>query len=476
MITCNYDGPKCPPGHYRAFPQCLTHDSPLRTSESLLITATKFIPISASGSLYLIRSTPHYIIMGQLLSFCCPWPLRFIRVRYWMPREPGRPSMPTDPRAILLKSLPPSLSPWSRVSFVSLGMTILDDIHYLGRDEGLEVPGGPGLWATFGARLFKDGFSSKEVGCLLIPRTDFPPALLETLRSWDMTLVVRESLYRACTRAQLTYYNPYAFDGKVFTCLNDKLRPRIWDLDHSDLLGARSFHFASLPNELRQQLSNLDYLRRQNGLFHERLIAWEPASEACNRTHLDDILRMMPLVDIFSPSHDELINMTVNHNGPPWPFSPQTIQEQSRRFIEAGIGPRGKGVLIVRCGLHGYFYMKSENEKGWARPWHSQPHQDPAAEGGWAVKDVTGSGSAFLGAFTVYYEASGDVKMSCLRGMMAASFAMMQFGLPQRADKNMARVEDEVGPFSYETWNNRNPFLRLCQKERDETIFYQRPN
>ncbi|KAI0968334.1 Ribokinase-like protein [Xylaria arbuscula] len=344
-------------------------------------------------------------------------------------------------------------------------MTVVDDIHYIGREEHLGIPGGPGLWATFGARLFKDGFSSKEVGCILVPRTDFAPELLETLRDWDMTMVVRESRDQVCTKARQTYHN--AFEGKVFTYLNEKLAPRVWDLDHTDLLGARSFHFLALPNQLTQQLSTLDFLRGKRGFYSQRLITWEPASEACNQAHLIDILRTIHHVDIFSPSHDELINMTVGSDAVPDSFSPRIIQEQSERFIKSGIGHRRKGIIIVRCGFNGIFYMKSEKEKGWARSWDNQGTSMP--------RDITGSGSAFLGAFTVCYEATEDIKKACLHGMMAASFAMMQFGFPRRVEKNSTRVDAELGPFCYETWNTKNPFYRLCLKEVDEDIFYQRP-
>ncbi|KAI0433134.1 hypothetical protein F5Y09DRAFT_352185 [Xylaria sp. FL1042] len=237
---------------------------------------------------------------------------------------------------------------------------------------------------------------------------------------------------------------------------------------------------------MRENLARLIYLRYRRGIYKaERpYILWEPTGIFGTHT-LEEFLEVMPLVDVFSPSHDEFIDLVVGRGGCVVPFDPRTIQIQARKFVEAGIGPNRDGLIIVRCGVHGCFWMKSESEKGWVRPYH--PPDSPL------IKDVTGAGSAFLGAFAVCFEFGKDVKKSCAHGLIAASFAFEQFGLPERAEVHdpRKRLWKMIGGTGHQTrndpiersstevpcrekWNDDNPYFRLGLLEADPENFRPR--
>ncbi len=231
-----------------------------------------------------------------------------------------------------------------------------------------------------------------------------------------------------------------------------------------ELLGARSFHFLCLPSEVKRNCAVLGNLRCARGFGHHRpLIVWEPACAACEPDNLKNVLDVLPLVDVFSPSHEELIDLTIGKSKLLSNFSHELIQKQAGIFTKAGIGPHRNGLIVVRCGPYGCFYMKSEKEMGWVRPFYDRGRPE--------VKDVTGAGSAFLGAFTVSFEATGDVKESCLRGTLAAAFALEQFGLPVYSNK-AAKPNRYLPPFRGETWNNENPFFSLGLKEIQPDMFF----
>ncbi|KAI1424192.1 Ribokinase-like protein [Xylaria sp. FL1777] len=346
--------------------------------------------------------------------------------------------------------------------FVSLGMTILEKIDYQNNTTQLDIPGGPGLWATFGARLFKYEPSSADVGCIIVARKDYPPSLLRTLESWKISIVTKRHKY-PCTRAGLQYTD--TMSNKSISYLSETLQPSVPDLEGTLLLGARAFHFAALPSEMKNHSIRLNYRRRARGFGQNRpLIVWEPAPVACEQNDIADFFHVLPLVDVFSPSHEELISLTIGQSELLIPFSHRLIQELALRFVDVGIGPDGDGLIIVRCGSHGCFYMKSAKDKGWVTPYYA--HNCPE------IKDVTGARSAFLGAFTVCFERTKDVKKSCLHGIIASSFAIEQFGLPVKTKSSRRDSHPHDRPWCDETWNDDNPFYRLGIKEMDPNSFF----
>lgn len=60
--------------------------------------------------------------------------------------------------------------------FVSLGMIVLDELHFSSRTALYNVPGGSGLYATLGARLM-----DSTAGAIILAGNDFPDALMKRI-------------------------------------------------------------------------------------------------------------------------------------------------------------------------------------------------------------------------------------------------------------------------------------------------------
>ncbi|KAI0411584.1 Ribokinase-like protein [Xylaria grammica] len=349
----------------------------------------------------------------------------------------------------------------SRPCFVSMGILSLDEIHYPWRTTKTNVLGGAGLWATFGARLFKLGESSTDVGYIIVARNDVPTPLYRTLESWGITLVKRYHKTRGCTRTLVDHSNV----GHV-AHTNEPIYPTIFDLDGSALLWARSFHFLGLPSEVRRNIIRLLRLRAARGLHMTRpIIVWEPAAGGCERDNLESHFQMLQFVDVFSPNHNELSDLTVGRENALPHFSRQAIEEQARLYAQVGIGPEANGLIVVRCGRHGCFYMRNEEEKGWIGTYYDFRHSK--------VQDVTGAGSAFLGAFTAALVEGHNAKSSCCRGTIAASFALEQFGLPEKENYHKPKHNPFNLPYCPELWNDDSAFFRLSRLELEPGLAYQ---
>ncbi|KAI1109360.1 Ribokinase-like protein [Nemania sp. NC0429] len=342
--------------------------------------------------------------------------------------------------------------------FVSLGLVELNEIRYRGRPAQFDVPGGAGLFATFGARLFKPGAQAKDVGCLILTGRDYPYMLFRRLKSWNMTLHVVYKEGRPFTKTAVDY-RPLDPLREIQTDLTEPLKPRSFDLSNSILLRAKSFHMRSLPLETRGLVSKIGRMRREIGLEELPLIVWEPHSAGCTPETMLRHYRALRRVNVFSPTYDDLFRLTIDplHKVP---FSREKVEDRLDYFFDdVSGGPKPDGlVVVVRCGHHGCFYMGVGEEKGWVRSFweHGRPE----------VVDATGSESAFLGAFTVAFLETRDVKASCLRGQVAASFASQQFGLPKRSKRfNLNMTERPYSLTSEEVWNGEDPMARLSYLE-----------
>jgi sugar/nucleoside kinase (ribokinase family) len=148
------------------------------------------------------------------------------------------------------------------------------------------------------------------------------------------------------------------------------VHPLVRYLDRTPLIRAKSFHFFALPSELRKYLIDIQNARETRRIKTPRpLIVWEPSPEACYPGFLQSYLELMPSVDVFSPSHMELAKLTGNevHDGR---VNREAVEKQAKRFVDAGIGnsgPEGRGVVVIRCGAGGCFFLKQSGDSGWLR-------------------------------------------------------------------------------------------------------------
>ncbi|KAI1129741.1 Ribokinase-like protein [Nemania abortiva] len=310
--------------------------------------------------------------------------------------------------------------------FVSLGAIEFQEIDYTHKDGIHKVMGGSGLYATFGARLFKMGESSKEVGCLLITGYDFP-----------------RDLENACTKAYVGYREENHFQ-KNYSYNSNRLEPAVEDLDDTVLLSARSFHILGTPAELKTKVEAILELRKKYKIEPRPKIIWEPASIKSLTDDLHSHMAVLPLVDVFSPDHYECLFHRDKHA-----FERPWIESHARLFTNTGIGPDQKGAIVVRCGPYGCFWRKSDIDMGWIVPyWDSRRRE---------VVDQTGAGSAFLGAFMVSYMDENNLKNACVRGSVAASFAIEQYGPPKKTNPKDAKKNFYIVAKAKEVWNDDDP-------------------
>ncbi|KAI1346456.1 Ribokinase-like protein [Xylaria sp. FL0043] len=305
--------------------------------------------------------------------------------------------------------------------FVSLGMTILDELRFSHQKTVFDVPGGAGFFAVFGARLFKPPPKADEVGCVVAAGCDLPKTLLSLLESWQLNLLLLNDDNKPCTRGLLEYLDD-GFGGTKFSYTTPPLRPSTLQLAASSLLAARSFHFLALPDDLEIQVSTLLRLRQEQGITERPMIVWEPAPMGCDSANLMRHFEACKLVDVFSPNHIELHRLFEGKGETDVEFSPSTIEAQAKDFLEAGIGPNQNGVAVIRSGYHGALVSSNKSQAEWLPAYYGR--------GSDKVVDATGAGNAFLGAFAVALQETNDPREAALRGAVAASYAIEQFGPP----------------------------------------------
>ncbi|KAI1142861.1 Ribokinase-like protein [Hypoxylon sp. FL0543] len=326
--------------------------------------------------------------------------------------------------------------------FVSLGMIVLDEIRFASSHTLYDVPGGSGLYATFGSRLFETGMRSARVGCVVLAGCDFPENLLRRLQSWGITLAVHEMSGKPSTRGLLEYEDD-AFGRKSFTYVNPPLQPLPAHIEHCDLLWSRSFHFLAPPEDLEVQLGALLGLREQHGITERPMIVWEPAPYGCDFVNLACHLRACALVDVFSPNHLELGYLVDGKLAKDPEFSKSAVELSARKFLDSGVGNGKPGIVVIRCGEHGVLTMSSLGAE-WLPPYYDRLCSK--------VVDPTGVGNAFLGGFTVSLLETHDPREASIRGSVASSYALEQFSVPSLAPDSW---------LSKETWNESSVLRRV---------------
>ncbi|GAP82970.1 putative pfkB family carbohydrate kinase superfamily [Rosellinia necatrix] len=331
----------------------------------------------------------------------------------------------------------------NRPLFVSLGMFILDELRFPHLDTVVDVPGGAGFYATLGARLFKPPPRSADVGCIVVAGHDLPSSASQLLESWQLKLLLVHDPDKPCTRGLLEYEND-AFSRNEFTYVTPPLWPSPVQLGTSSLLYAASFHFLALPEDLESRVSTLLRLREEHGIKERPLIVWEPAPMGCKSGNLASHLSACALVDVFSPNRSELSYLIEGKGETEADFSPFTVETQAKIFLGMGIGPNQKGLAVVRSGEHGVLVISNDRPAEWLPTYYTK--------GSDKVIDPTGAGNSFLGGFAVALQETNDPREAALRGSVAASYALEQFGPPKLT----------VSP-SGELWNGSDVFSRLQQ-------------
>ncbi|KAH8113426.1 Ribokinase-like protein [Phellopilus nigrolimitatus] len=260
----------------------------------------------------------------------------------------------------------------STCHFVTLGMFIIDEFDYLdehGNKSGKVLEpqiGGGGTYAALGARIW---LPPNRIGMIVDRGGDFPPEIQASLAAFgeDMWLF-RDDPQRVTTRA----VNIYRGDNR----------------------GAANLHFICSPSRARSIISEALAVPSW-----KPVTIYEPIPDRCVPEELPALREIMPHVDILSPNSDEALSLL----SMPQPPSKASIEEACMRFLELGVGPDGKGHVIIRSGSLGAYVASRARSGRWIDAFWTDAHSEK-------VVDVTGAGNSFLGGLSAGLSlAEGDV-------------------------------------------------------------------
>ncbi|KAA8573336.1 hypothetical protein EYC84_003822 [Monilinia fructicola] len=351
------------------------------------------------------------------------------------------------------------------IDFCTLGMFIIDEIHYLPPTPSVyDVLGGAGSYSALGA---------------LDKGSDFPSSISDQIATWQTSCLTRTDPNRLTTRG----WNGYdSNEVRSFKYTTPKLRLDEKSLaDHPPLLFAKSFHLICSPSRCIDLITRILSLRKSHAPDHPKpLFIWEPVPDLCTPTQLLNCTNVLPYIDVLSPNHSELAGFMGDPDyglTPSGEISTDAVERSCEQLLASM--PLQSYSIVVRCGALGCYVAKNG---GRSRRASKSRRKRPAnrTRGGLTldmnmedlfvgllsdsgeieferndlstregenhkVVDPTGGGNAFLGGLAIALaRGKGIIEASCW-GSVAASFAIEQVGVPE-----LGVEEGDVGE---ETWN-----------------------
>ncbi|KAK9462864.1 Ribokinase-like protein [Lipomyces oligophaga] len=323
-----------------------------------------------------------------------------------------------------------------QILFASMGMFIIDEIHFKDDKVLYNVIGGAGTFAAYGARYFLPAPASKSVGWIVDAGSDFPLELKEQLFKLDTTMIFREDKTRLTTRG----WNGYGENEfRQFRYQTEKKRITIEDMINSPLLGSRTFHLICSPGRASNLVTSLAEERhKRDPDLPEPIIVWEPVPDNCTPEHLQACYAILPQIDILSPNVAEAAAFFGLHE----PSDPAQIEQIGSRFLKR---MRKDAAVIIRAGEMGCLVLSNVSGTTWLQSYHKGCPEK--------VVDPTGAGNAFVGAMCIGYILSEKSHIeAAIYGNIAASLSIEQVGVAEFS-------RDAHG----ELWNGSTVSDRLAQ-------------
>ncbi|KAF3908217.1 hypothetical protein AA313_de0203136 [Arthrobotrys entomopaga] len=306
--------------------------------------------------------------------------------------------------------------PEQPIHFVTLGMFIIDQIHFPSSGRVVDdIIGGAGTFGIVGARLFSPSpHLSKTLGWIVDAGNDFPDEIRQELSRWETNVIVRETPERKTTRG----WNSYGTgDFRSFKYLTPKLRLTPADFANTPLINSSSFHLICSPIRCHDITTSLSSLRTSP---EDPILIWEPVPDLCTPSELIACLDTLKRVSVVSPNAVELgafYGLTESEAE-----VKQVVEDNAEKWFQAGIGPSKAGPVIVRAGKDGCYIRYKEGKK-----WIPALFDEKNAE---RVVDPTGGGNCFIGGLAVGLVRTSDVVLAAAYATVAASFAIEQIGMP----------------------------------------------
>lgn len=304
--------------------------------------------------------------------------------------------------------------------FASLGLFIIDENRYppkSGRPNDYNIIGGGASYAILGARMVCGPTMAPLVTGIVDMGRDFPPVVAAELKSWRTGVVFRRDDSRLTTRGANVYDDN---DIRHFEYQTPKLRVEVADIIATGLAYARWFHFCC---SIERCLESVDTLVAQasqrpgGGLVRPQFI-FEPAPEACVAANYDELVRMLPHVDVFTPNLNEACAFIGRSPTANLPTTAAEIAEVADHFSPY-LAPHAG--LVLRCGPIGC-YVRAAGVDILLPAYH----QDQAQ-----VVDVTGGGNSFCGAFAAALHLTQDWVLAGMFGNLVSGCIIEHLGVAQ---------------------------------------------
>ncbi|KAK0191208.1 Ribokinase-like protein [Armillaria mellea] len=326
--------------------------------------------------------------------------------------------------------------------FITLGMFIIDEFSFLdddGNPTGKELApqesaiiGGGGTYAAVGARIW---LPPDKIGMIVDRGDDWPSDIQDELDKYGPEMwMYRDQLSARTTRA----LNSYMGDHRSFDYLTPRIRITPRDLRGTRLARAPTVHFVCSPSRAHSIVAEI----HEEPKWRPTTI-WEPIPDRCVPEELPALIKVLPHIFVLSPNAEEAL-LVLSMALPPTKTS---VEEAAEKFLEFGVGNKGRGSVIIRSGELGAYVATRANGGKWIDAFWADQEK---------VVDVTGAGNSFLGGLGAgLYLAQGDVYQATLYATISAAFVIEQEGLPQ-----MSEVVDDEGS-KVALWNGDSPERRL---------------
>lgn len=277
---------------------------------------------------------------------------------------------------------------------VVMGNLLVDDVVLQDGTTLMGEPGGAVLHVALAANLW-----GTRVGLMSVAGDDYPRATLQALTERGVDLAGVRHLGRPGGRAWLLHEPGVRRVIHHLDCpSHEEVSPLLIEMP-DEYEEARAFHLAPMPIARQRQLAaGLAARTIVSSALAPTFVSLDPY-ELLRDENLSQWSSVLEHVDAFFPSEDE-----VRFSGEAEPALRQAAGKRLR-FVALKRGVRGGQLLDLHTGL--------------APKWTAQASK---------AVDVTGAGDAFVGGFLSGFLASGDAQRGIEHGIVAASFAIEDWG------------------------------------------------
>ncbi|QPG75140.1 hypothetical protein FOA43_002484 [Brettanomyces nanus] len=299
--------------------------------------------------------------------------------------------------------------------FTSLGLFIVDEIHF---DDGMsihDILGGGGTFGIVGSRMILGKRMSQRCGWVVDVGNDCPPEMITTLKCWNTGAIFRYHEDRKCNHG----WNKYGTnDFRQFKFTTPQIDITVKDLlNYKHLLQSKSFHFILSPQNCLDVLTKLEDNAESDT---KPVIVWEPDPDDCTNEMLEHCLPVLKRIDVLSPNAAECASFL----GLAEPVDHAGCEIVAQRFLPH-MSKRSDSAVVLRCGAMGCLLL-TRSLREWFPPYH---------QGSNSIVDPTGCGNTFVGAFATGMVLSGrELKIACICGTLASGASIEQHGVPGLTD------------------------------------------